>query len=132
MSRLLCTNHNIGQKFFCGYCLHGFNKESSLLNRVDDCNKFGIKKFFCPTTSTNGSRSIPYRKWCQCFSSYAQILNLFCTKLKVQKTWFRHYMCLNVTYPLDLPISSFFRTHIVHMNQSLTAVQALSRNSSKD
>ena len=48
MSRLLCTNHNIGQKFFCNYCLHGFYKESSLLNHVDDCSKFGIQKVVLP------------------------------------------------------------------------------------
>ena len=48
MSRLLCTNHNIGQKFFCDYCLHGFYKESSLLNHVDDCSKFGIQKVVLP------------------------------------------------------------------------------------
>ena len=48
MSRLLCTNHNIGQKFFCDYCLHGFYKESSLLNHVDDCSKFYIQKVILP------------------------------------------------------------------------------------
>ena len=31
-------------KILCDYCLNGFYKESSLLNHVDDCSKFGIQK----------------------------------------------------------------------------------------
>ena len=48
MSRLLCSNHNNGQRFFCHYCLHGFCKESSLLNHIGDCSKFGIQKVVLP------------------------------------------------------------------------------------
>ena len=48
MSRLLCTNHKNGQRYFCNYCLHGFYKESSLLNHIDDCSKFGIQKVVLP------------------------------------------------------------------------------------
>ena len=44
MSRLLCTNHNNGQRYFCNYCSPRFYKKSSLLNHVDDCSKFGIQK----------------------------------------------------------------------------------------
>ena len=48
MSRLLCTNHNNGQRFFCHYCPHGFCKESSLLNHIGDCSKLGMQKVVLP------------------------------------------------------------------------------------
>ena len=123
MSRLLCTNHNIGQKFFCNYCLHGFYKELALLNLVDDCRKFGIQKVLLSDNEHKCVKFKSIQKMILFLLSCMLISSLFCVKLKVLKTWVHRYMPTSVIFLLDLLTLSFHQFSIVHMNQLFIVVQ---------
>lgn len=48
-SRLLASNNrHEHERFYCDYCLYGFNSEERLQNHVKDCERFGPQKVLLP------------------------------------------------------------------------------------
>ena len=132
MSRLLCTNPNIGQRYFCNYCLHRFYKESSLLNQIDDCSKFGIQKVVSPDDEHKRVNFNSIQKMISVpFVIYADFES-FLSEVEGPENANSSLHAYERHIPQDLLISSFLRIQIVYMNHQFIVVRTLSKNSSTD